>query len=429
MQFDLLSPREQLVRTMQRIYDGGMTTLSGGNLSILESDGSMWITPTGIDKGKLVAQDIVHVQADGTPVGHHRPSSELPFHQAIYAMRPDVQAVVHAHPPALVAFSIAGKVPDTNLIPQARDVCGPVGYAPYALPGSADLGTNIANAFAEGFDTVILENHGVAVVGKTLLEAFQRLETLDFCARTQMYAHRLGTFSSLNESEINLFNHREYHLPEFELTAHSSREREIREQIVDTLRRSYQRQLMISTEGVVSARLDGDSFLITPTGHDRNTIDNRDIVLIKDGKREAGKLPSRSVLIHQATYQMHPEVNSIIMAQSPYAMAYAISDEVMNTATIPESYILLRDVPTLEYEQQFGDPGLVAQQISERNPVVLLKNNCLMVVGKSVLGAFDRLEVLEFTTRSLIDATHIGALKPISDDDTEALKGKFLGDG
>lgn len=426
MQFDLLSPREQLVRTMNRIYYGGMTTLSGGNLSILEADESMWITPTGIDKGKLTAQDIVHIQADGTANGLHRPSSELPFHQAIYKMRPDVRAIVHAHPPALVSFSIAGAVPDTNLIPQARDVCGEVGYAPYALPGSADLGTNIANAFGEGYDVVILENHGVAVVGQTILEAFQRLETLDFCARAQMYAHRLGKFSTLNDEQIHQFNHRDNKLPEFEIEEHSSLEREIREQIVDTLRRAYQRQLMISTEGVVSVRMDANSFLITPTGHDRNTIDNGDIVLIKDGKREAGKLPSRSVMIHQSIYEHHPDVNSIIMAQSPYAMAYAIAEAAMNTATIPESYILLRDVPKIDYESQFSDPLVVTNSVSEQNPVVLLQNNCLMVVGKTILGAFDRLEVLEFTTHSLIDAIHIGDLKPISEDDAEELKGKFL---
>jgi ribulose-5-phosphate 4-epimerase/fuculose-1-phosphate aldolase len=92
---------------MQRIYQGRMTTLSGGNLSILDEDGSLWITPAGTDKGRLTPNDIVHVLADGSVEGPHRPSSELPFHRAIYASRPDLRAIVHAHPPALAAFSIA----------------------------------------------------------------------------------------------------------------------------------------------------------------------------------------------------------------------------------------------------------------------------------------------------------------------------------
>ena len=426
MQFDLLSPREQLVRTMGRIYYSGMTTLSGGNLSILDANGSIWITPAGIDKGKLTVQDIVHINPDGSSEGLHRPSSELPFHRAIYAKRPDIRAIVHAHPPALVAFSIVRTIPDTNLIPQARRICGRVGYAPYALPGSAELGENIANTFAEGYDVVLLENHGIAVAGATLLEAFQRLETLDFCARTQMFAHRLGAVSTLNDKDLDLFDHRDNNLPEFDLLYHSSQERDLRGAMVDMLRRSYHRQLMISTEGVISARVGPDRFLITPTGQDRNTIDLEDIVLIDGGRRERGKLPSRAVLIHQALYQRYPTISSIIMAQPPHAMAYATCDHAFNTATIPESYIMLRDVPLINYADSFSKPDLVASSISERNPVALLQNNCVMVMGRSILEAFDRLEVLEFSARSLIDSVHIGALVPISETDVRRLKSKFL---
>jgi L-fuculose-phosphate aldolase len=129
---------------MNRIYHNGMTTLSGGNLSIKDDNGDIWITPAGVDKGKLTPKDMICVQADGTTQGPHKPSSELPFHRAIYRLRPDLSAIVHAHPPALVSFSIVRQVPDTRIIPQANRVCGPVGYAPYALPGSEALGDNIA---------------------------------------------------------------------------------------------------------------------------------------------------------------------------------------------------------------------------------------------------------------------------------------------
>jgi len=426
MKFDMLSPREQLVRTMNRIYYGGMTTLSGGNLSIKDGDNSIWITPTGVDKGKLTPADIVRIMQDETVEGLHKPSSELPFHLAIYKSRPDIRAIVHAHPPALVAFSITKALPDTNTIPQARGICGRVGYAPYALPGSTKLGANIAKSFAEGYDVVILENHGVAVSGKTLLEAFQRLETLDFCARTEMYAHRLGKFRTLTETQIDVFNHRDNDLPTYVPSVHTSIERDLRGQIVDTLKRAYQRQLMISTEGVISSRVHSDDFLITPTGQDRNTIDNDDLVMVVDGRREKGKLPSRSVLVHQEIYRRYPNIQSIIMAQSPYAMAYAISEQTMKTTTIPESYILLRDVPRVAYEKQFMGDTDVISTISEQTPVVLLDNNCVLVVGTSILQAFDRLEVLEFTAKSLIDAMHIGNLKPISERDTRELTDNFL---
>ena len=114
MNLNLIHPADQLVMFMERIYGYGMTTTSGGNLSILDDNGDIWITPGSIDKGSLTRNDMVCIKPDGTIVGNHKPSSEYPFHQRIYKARPDLKAVLHAHPPALVAFSIVRKMPDTN---------------------------------------------------------------------------------------------------------------------------------------------------------------------------------------------------------------------------------------------------------------------------------------------------------------------------
>ena len=178
----LTHPRDQIVQAMERIYRYRMTTTSGGNLSVRDEAGDIWISPARIDKGNLRREDIVCVRADGRGEGPHRASSEFPFHLGIYRRRSDVRAVVHAHPVALVAFSICRTVPDTTLFPQARNVCGAVGYAPYALPGSEQLGRNIAEVFGSGFDCALLENHGVVVGGADLQEAFERFETLEFTA-------------------------------------------------------------------------------------------------------------------------------------------------------------------------------------------------------------------------------------------------------
>lgn len=425
MSFDLLSPRHQLVQIMSRIYYGSMTTLSGGNLSIRDDDGRIWITPSGVDKGKLTPNDIMVVDPDGTVSGLHQPSSELPFHRAIYASRPDVRAIVHAHAPALVSFSIVRKIPDTSIIPQAQRVCGKVGYAPYALPGSEALGTSIAATFAQGFDVVLLENHGVATAGATLLQAFQRLETLDFCARTQMYAQGLGEICTLSDEQLTLFDHHDYLLPEFTHSAHSSRERELREQLVELVRRACQQRLMISTQGVASARVDEQSFLITPTDYDRPTISNDGLVLIRDGRREAGKLPSRSVRLHEAIYQRHPHIQCILTSQAPYITAYAIADCAMDTKTIPESYIMLMDVPKLPYGSQYSAPETIANTLSPQTPVILLQNDCVLTTGGSVTQAFDRLEVAEFTARSLIETASIGKLVAIGDHEIQDLKRAF----
>ncbi|MEZ4642649.1 MAG: class II aldolase/adducin family protein [Chloroflexota bacterium] len=425
MNFQLLHPRDQLVAIMNRIYHNGMTTLSGGNLSIKDDNGDIWITPSGIDKGKLTPKDIMCVKADGTVEGPHKPSSEFPFHRAIYKLRPDMNAIVHAHPPALVSFSIVREVPDTRIIPQANRVCGPVGYAPYALPGSEALGENIAATFAEGYNIVILENHGMAAGGANLLDAFHRLETLDFCARTLIRARALGTVNTLSEPALNLFDHRHNLLPEFVPTTHSSRERELRRQIVDIAARACDRHLMISTEGVVSARLDEASFLITPTGHDRHTLAVEDVVLVRHGVREAGKLPSRSVRLHEAIYAAHPDVQCIMTAQCPNATAYAITAARFNSRTIPESFILLRDIPLVPFKTLYTQSEKIAEMVSLSTPVLLVENDCVLTVGTDILNAFDRLEVAEYSARSLIDTAVLGPLVPIGDEEIHDLEVAF----
>ena len=91
MRFHMLHPRDQLVAITNRIYHNGMATLSGGNLSIRDEDDNIWITPAGVDKGNLTPKDIICVKPDGTKLGPHSPSSELPFHRAIYTRRPDLR--------------------------------------------------------------------------------------------------------------------------------------------------------------------------------------------------------------------------------------------------------------------------------------------------------------------------------------------------
>ncbi len=135
---------------MQRIYRYRMTTTSGGNLSIRDDNGDIWITPARVDKGTLRRDDMVCVHPDGTVTGAHRPSSEFPFHRAIYEARPDLGGIVHAHSVALVAFSITGSVPDTRLFHKARSVCGQPGFAPYALPGSQALADSIVQLVRPG---------------------------------------------------------------------------------------------------------------------------------------------------------------------------------------------------------------------------------------------------------------------------------------
>jgi L-fuculose-phosphate aldolase len=426
MNFELLHPAEQIVMIMERIYGYGMTTTSGGNLSILDENGDVWISPGGVDKGSLTSRDIIRVKPDGTVIGIHKPSIELPFHQLVYSKRPDVKAVLHAHPPALVAFSIAGKIPDTHLIPSARLVCGEVGMAEYGLPGSIELGEKIARVFEKGYHTVMMENHGVVVAHKDLFQAFMAFETLDFCARLEIKSRQLGTPIALSDTHIGISkNKQDSLLEEFIPDSHTSEEKRARKEMCSLIQRAYNQNLFTSTQGTFSQRLSEDSFLITPYGVDRKYLDVQDIVRIDQGKREAGKQPSRSAPLHRAIYEMHSHVNSVMIAHPPNIMAFAVTQEGFDSRTIPESYILLRKVPKLPFGSSFMQPRMVADIFQKDTPVAIMENDCIIVTGSSLLNAFDRLEVAEYSAKAIIASRMLGSMVAINDSQVKEIDEAF----
>lgn len=426
MKFELLHPADQIVMIMERIYKYGMTTTSGGNLSILDDNGDIWITPGGIDKGNLTRRDIMQIKPDGTIIGIHRPSVELPFHSEVYNKRDDVKAVLHAHPPALVAFSIARKVPDTNLIPNASQVCGEVGMAPYDVPGSSQLGDKIAKVFEEGIDTVMLENHGIVVAGKDLYEAFMRFETLEFCARLEIKANSIGNARSLSDKDLMTSTKKQaVKMDEFIPSSFSSVEKEVRREMCELIKRSYDQMLFTSTQGTFSQKIGEDSFIITPYGLDRKYIEAEDLVRIDNDQKELNKIPSRSALLHKFIYEKNPEIKSIIIAHPPNIMAFAVTDAIFDSRTIPESYIMLRDVPVLPFGSSFMQQELTASVFSESTPVIMIENDCIIATGNSLLNAFDRLEVAEYSAKAIISAKNIGEVVNISKDEVVELNKAF----
>lgn len=423
-----MHPRDQVALVISRIYERGLTTTSGGNISMIDEEGNLWITPSAVDKGSLRSADIMCIKKDGTIEGLHKPSSEYPFHKAIYDMRPDIKAIIHAHPPALVSFSIVKQIPNTNVIPQAKEICGEVGYAIYDLPGSTQLGDKIGDEFKKGYMAVIMENHGTVLGGSNLLDAFQRFETLELCAATIINSEALGGTHYLSDEQIASFNKQvRPQLPQHETTSRSPKEREDRDYICTIVKRACQQGFMLSSYGTVSVRLKENDFLITPTGVSRWNLQPSDIVKIEGGYKEIGKFHSRSALIHQQIYKKHPHINSIIITQSPYVMAFANSRVHFNVRTIPESWILLQDVVQLPFGDHFSDKTAVADSIGINSPAVIIQNDCFVITGDKLLQTFDRLEVAEFSAKSLVMAVPLGKMEPINDEQVEELRKTFLG--
>ncbi|NNF32518.1 MAG: class II aldolase/adducin family protein [Saprospiraceae bacterium] len=423
---NLVHPRDQIITAISRIYNRGMTTTSGGNISIIDDEGNIWVTPSAVDKGSLRASDIICVQKDGTVIGDHKPSSEFPFHKAIYEVRPDIRAVIHAHPPALVSFSIVRQIPNTNIISQAKHICGPIGYAEYALPGSEELGDVIAEEFKNGYKAIIMENHGTVLGGSDLNDAFQRFETLEFCARTILYGSQIGSPKYLADGQIDEFEARlSSTIPEMETTEYPSDEVEKRLEICKIVKRACQQGLMISSYGTVSMRWKDNDFLITPTNVNRWNIEIDDIVQIKGGKREKDKNPSRATWIHQEIYKANPDVNSIIMTQSPYLMAFGVTKTYLNVRTIPESWVFLQDVPSVKFGSHLNS-STNSEIIEKCKTALIIENDSVLITGDKLLQTFDYLEVAEFSAKSIVLGNALGEMVPINDHQVEELREKFL---
>ncbi len=421
-------PRDEILHAMERIYRYRMTTTSGGNLSLCEPCGDVWITPARLDKGALRRDDIVCIRANGDIEGARKPSSELPIHQEIRKRRPELAGIVHAHPTALVAFSLVHQVPNTRLFHQARHVCGEVGFAPYELPGSDALGRRVADCFAAGYNCVILENHGVVTAGQTFQEAFRRFETLEFTAKTIIKARLLGAdIHFLTDDQVALERRRAAHLEEFAPALPLSRENDLRATLSEFVRRAYRQRLFTSTQGSYSARLDEESFLITPYQVDRGIVDPADLVLIQNQRRQAGKTPSRAAAVHEAIYRRHPQVGAIVNACPVNATAFSVTGVPLDSRTIPESYVVIRSVGRAPFGMQFEKFDDLAEMLSPTHPALILENDGVLVTGSDILEAFDRLEVLESTAEAIINARAIGTLQPLSESVTRELDRAFFG--
>lgn len=183
--------RSALCRMGALCYQKGYIVGADGNLSARLRDGSVLVTPAGAMKGFLEPHHMAHVDRDGRVLdGGPRPSSELAIHLVSYAERPEVEAVIHTHPPHAVALSIAGVDMQLPVIPEVIVTIGGTPTTPYATPGTQELPDSI-RAVVRCSDTLIMRNHGAVTLGTNLMDAFKKLDMLEHTARILWLAHAL----------------------------------------------------------------------------------------------------------------------------------------------------------------------------------------------------------------------------------------------
>lgn len=433
MKVEKLGPSEQLCKVMSRIYDSKLTTVSGGNLSLKDQVGNIWVTPSGGDKGRYETSDILKILQDGSIEGTKKPSVETGIHRSILADRPEFKAVVHAHPAGLVAVSLLRELPETMLIPQVANSVTNIKLAPYGCPGSEELRRNVAEEFKDNQETnvAILENHGAFVASeKGLFHAFGIFKDLDFSIRLQAKAQNfMGKRPNLiSQEQLEYYN--SSLKPKFETFNQqeiTEQEMKLRELICDFCDRAYRRDLFTQNIGVISARLGDDSFLITESGADNAELTVEEIVKVQGMLAEKDKVPSKSVMLHKKIYQENPDINAIIMAAPENAMVFAVTDLEYDLKTIPECYIVLReDITKFPFGATINKQEDLAEYFKLKSPVAIVENDCYICTGNSLFNAFDKLEVVEFSAAAVINAKLLGGeLKPINQKQVREIKERF----
>lgn len=183
--------REQIAETGRKLYSLGFVPATDGNISVRLADGTILITSSGVSKGKLAPADMAKISLDGKLISGRKPSSEYLLHLRVYIKRPDVSAVVHAHPPVATGLASAGIALDKPLTSEIVIGLGKVPLAPYATPGTEEVSDSISGLL-ESHNAIMLANHGVVTYGVSLEKAFQRMETVEQAAKITLVAENLG---------------------------------------------------------------------------------------------------------------------------------------------------------------------------------------------------------------------------------------------
>lgn len=196
--------KKEICEIGRRIYNKGMVAANDGNISVKISDNEFLCTPTGVSKGFMTPEYICKVDAQGNVLqanGKFKPSSEIKMHMRVYAERPDVKSVVHAHPMYATSFAIAGIPLTQPIMPEAVIALGSVPIAEYGTPSTNEI-PDAVSKYLQSYDAVLLENHGALTYSDSLLAAYLKMESVEFYAQLLFLSRQLGGPKELSEDKV-----------------------------------------------------------------------------------------------------------------------------------------------------------------------------------------------------------------------------------
>lgn len=199
---NLQQAKADIIHVGKRMYDRGYVASNDGNISVRLSEDRLLVTVTGVSKGFLTPEQLVVIDYDGNLVsGRAKPSSEIKMHLMVYQERSDVHAVAHAHPPTATGFSVAGIPLAECLLPEVIVTLGSIPIVEYGTPGGMELVEPIRK-YVHDYDAFLLENHGALTIGKDVISAYHKMETMEHFANIYLVAHMLGRVNTINDENV-----------------------------------------------------------------------------------------------------------------------------------------------------------------------------------------------------------------------------------
>jgi L-fuculose-phosphate aldolase len=195
--------RDEIVRYGRMLHERGFVAAMDGNLSVRLKNDRILVTPTAVSKGAMRPADMVIVDLDGKRVsGRRNVTSEIGMHLLVYRMRPDIQAIVHAHPPKATGFAAAGMALTEPLVCEVVIGLGCIPLARYGTPGTSELARTL-EPFVPNYDAILMSNHGVVAYAETLEHAYMKMETVEHFAQIALVTHLLGRQQPLKKGEVD----------------------------------------------------------------------------------------------------------------------------------------------------------------------------------------------------------------------------------
>lgn len=194
--------KEDIVEVCRRMHQKGMIAASDGNVSVRYRSDRVIMTPSGLNKGFISVDDLVVVDMEGRKIsGRHKPTSEVNMHIEAYKQRDDIGAAVHAHPPKVTGFSVAGVTLARCVLPEVVLTMGSIPTAPYATPTTQE-GAEAIKELIRDYDAIVLDRHGSFSVGSDVFKAYNMLEKIEHAAEVTLVARQLGKVRDLPASEV-----------------------------------------------------------------------------------------------------------------------------------------------------------------------------------------------------------------------------------